>query len=74
MRKGVAVIHLSFNLIGTAFFLALYFILHAIFDFSFVDKPINPMEIALCHSIYNISTTVLREDFMIPLLIKPKRI
>lgn len=61
--KRVAVIHLSFNLIGTAFFLALYFILHAIFDFAFVDKPINPMGIALCHSIFNISTTILLLPF-----------
>ena len=36
--KKVAVIHLSFNLIGTLFFMVLYFGLHIIFDFGFVDK------------------------------------
>lgn len=61
--KKVAVIHLSFNLIGTLFFMALYFGLHIIFDFGFVDKPINPMGIALCHSIFNIATTVLLLPF-----------
>lgn len=61
--KKVAVIHLSFNLIGTLFFMALYFGMHIIFDFGFVDKPINPMGIALCHSIFNIATTVLLLPF-----------
>ena len=43
--------------------MALYFGLHIIFDFGFVDKPINPMGIALCHSIFNIATTVLLLPF-----------
>lgn len=61
--KRVAVIHLSFNLIGTAFFMLVYFVLHTIFDFAFVDKEINPMGIALCHSIFNIATTILLLPF-----------
>lgn len=61
--KRVAVIHLSFNIIGTAFFMTLYFILHAVFDFSFVDEIINPVGIAVCHSIFNIATTVLLLPF-----------
>ena len=61
--KRVAVIHLSFNLIGTAFFMALYFALHAIFDFAFVDASITPVGIALCHSIFNIATTALLLPF-----------
>lgn len=61
--KRVAAIHLSFNIIGTAFFMLLYFVFHAIFDFSFVDKNINPVGIALCHSIFNIGTTALLLPF-----------
>ncbi|MCR5104790.1 MAG: Na/Pi cotransporter family protein [Eubacterium sp.] len=61
--KRVAVIHLSFNLIGTTFFMLLYFGLHTIFDFEFVDKKISPMEIAMCHSIFNIATTILLLPF-----------
>jgi len=61
--KRVAAIHLSFNLIGTLFFMVLYFGLHMIFDFSFADEPIKPMGIALCHSIFNIATTVLLLPF-----------
>lgn len=60
--KRVAVIHLSFNLIGTAFFMILYFVVHSIFDLPFVDTPIDPMGIALCHSIFNIATTA----FLLP--------
>jgi len=61
--KRVAVIHLSFNLIGTAFFMLLYFALHAVLDFAFVDESINPVGIALCHSIFNIATTALLLPF-----------
>lgn len=61
--KRVAVIHLSFNLIGTAFFMILYFTLHAILDFAFVDESITPVGIALCHSVFNIATTALLLPF-----------
>ena len=61
--KRVAAIHLSFNIIGTAFFMILYFTLHAIFDFSFVDNNINPVGIAMCHSIFNIATSVILLPF-----------
>ena len=61
--KRVAVIHLSFNLIGTAFFMTLYFILHAALDFAFVDQSITPVGIALCHSVFNVATTVLLLPF-----------
>ncbi len=61
--KRVAAIHLSFNLIGTASFMLLYFILHAAMDFAFTETAINPVGIALCHSIFNIGTTALLLPF-----------
>lgn len=61
--KRVAVIHLAFNLIGTAFFMALYFALHALFKLSFVEKSIDPVGVALFHSIFNIATTALLLPF-----------
>lgn len=61
--KRVAVIHLSFNLIGTAFFMGLYFALHALMKLSFIEKSIDPVGIALFHSIFNIATTVLLLPF-----------
>ena len=61
--KRVSVIHLSFNLIGTAAFMLLFYALHAVFDFAFVDLKINPAGIALCHSIFNVATTALLLPF-----------
>ena len=40
--KRVAVLHLSFNIIGTAFFMIVYFAAHAIFAFAFVEEAIDP--------------------------------
>ena len=57
--KKVSVIHLSFNLIGTAAFTLLFYALHFVFDFTFVAWRIDPAGIALCHSVFNIATTVM---------------
>ena len=57
--KRVSVIHLSFNLIGTAVFLILFYALHAIIDFEFLNDRIDPTGIALCHTIFNVGTTAL---------------
>lgn len=61
--KRVAVIHLSFNLIGTAVFLIGFYVLHAIIDFAFLDTNIKPAGIALCHTIFNVMTTALLLPF-----------
>lgn len=61
--KRVAVIHISFNIIGTVIFMAIFYGLHFIFDFAFASKVINPVGIALCHSIFNIATTLLLLPF-----------
>ena len=61
--KKVAVIHVSFNLIGTVFFLALFYGLDALVHFSFTDMPIGAFEIAVVHSIFNVATTVLLLPF-----------
>lgn len=61
--KRVSVIHLSFNLIGTAVFLIAFYALHAILDFAFLDTNIKPAGIALCHTIFNVMTTVVLLPF-----------
>lgn len=61
--KRVAVIHISFNVIGTAIFMLVFYGLHSFIDFAFVDKTINPVGIALCHSIFNVATTLLLLPF-----------
>ncbi len=57
--KKVAVIHISFNIIGTVVCLALFYIGHAIFDFALVDSTIDALGIALVHSIFNVFTTAI---------------
>lgn len=61
--KRVAVVHIYFNLIGTAVFLSLFYILYGIFQFPFVDQPVSPVGIAGVHSIFNIATTVMLLPF-----------
>ena len=57
--KRVSVIHVSFNLIGTAIGLVIYMILDWGMHLSIFDKSIQPFEIAAFHSIFNIATTCI---------------
>lgn len=61
--KRVAVVHVSFNVIGTVICLLLYYVLNAVFRFEFVFAPISPVGIALCHSVFNVFTTFLLLPF-----------
>lgn len=61
--KKVAVIHISFNLIGTVVLLVLYYGLDAIFNFAFSDLPISTFAVAVVHTIFNILTTALLLPF-----------
>lgn len=57
--KRAAMIHLYFNIIGTAlFFLAVYAIQYTV-GFSFWDDPIDMGGISLVHIIFNVTTTVV---------------
>lgn len=61
--KRTAFVHLYFNIIGAFVFLVLYYILNAIFHFSFVDQQVGVAGIALVHSIFNIFATILLLPF-----------
>lgn len=61
--KKVAVVHLSFNIIGTLICLIPFCIGDAIFDWAFTDIDISPIMIAIVHSIFNILTTALLLPF-----------
>lgn len=62
--KRVAVIHINFNIIGTVFFLILYWILDAVFDFEFSHQNVTPLGIAIIHTVFNILSTVLLYPFI----------
>lgn len=61
--KRVAVVHIAFNLIGTGLGLILFFGLDFIIHFTFLDTPINQLMIAICHSVFNIATTLVLLPF-----------
>ena len=62
--KRVAAVHVYFNVFGSAFYLSLYYILNAIFKFSFSDSAIGPLGIAMIHTVFNVATTVLLFPFI----------
>ncbi len=61
--KRVAAVHVSFNIIGTIICLVVFYSLDAIISFSFTSLPINMVQVAFVHSIFNVTTTVLLFPF-----------
>lgn len=61
--KRVAIVHISFNVIGTFVCLILFYGGNAIFHFSFIENTIGAVGIAFCHTIFNVFTTVLLLPF-----------
>ncbi len=61
--KRVSVVHVYFNLIGTAILLSVFYGANAVFDFAFADSSIDPAGIAIVHSIFNIATTIVLFPF-----------
>ena len=58
--RRASVVHLSFNIIGTALLLSLFCAARAIFDLSaFVDSPASEWGIAVAHSAFNILCTAV---------------
>lgn len=61
--KKVAVVHLSFNIIGTLICLIPFCLGDMIFNWTFTDMRITPIMIAICHSIFNVVTTFILLPF-----------
>lgn len=61
--KRVAAVHLSFNIIGTVIFLVAFYAANAVFSFDFMGDVVNPANIAIIHSIFNIASTALLLPF-----------
>ena len=61
--KKVAIIHISFNLIGTVVLLIVYYALDALLHFAFTGSPIDATGIAFVHSVFNVVTTVMLLPF-----------
>ncbi len=61
--KRTAAVHFYFNVIGTVLFLIGYYTLDAIFDFGLDKVQINSTTIAITHTLFNISSTLLLLPF-----------
>ena len=63
--RKVSIIHITFNLIGTAVFLVVYLLASSLVQpvAQFFAGTIDPAGIAICHSIFNICTTFLLLPF-----------
>lgn len=61
--RKVAVVHVSFNLIGTAVCLTVYCVANAIWQFDFANLPIDALGIAVVHTAFNVLTTALLLPF-----------
>ena len=57
--RKVSAVHVSFNLIGTLIWVVAFYSINTVVDFAFFDKPIDPFGIAVVHSIFNITTSVI---------------
>ena len=57
--RRAAVVHLSFNIIGTAVWLSLFCLADAIFRFPFVAQPTDQLGIAIVHTSFNVLCTAL---------------
>lgn len=61
--KRAAMVHLYFNLIGTAIFMVGFYAINAVIGFSFFSDAANPAGIATLHSIFNITATIILLPF-----------
>ena len=61
--KRVAIIHISFNIIGTAVCLLIFYGLGMFIPFPFMDRPVGAVGIAFCHTVFNVFTTILLLPF-----------
>lgn len=61
--KRVAAVHLSFNIIGTIIFLAVFYTANALVHFDFLGDVVNPANVAVIHSIFNIGCSLLLLPF-----------
>ena len=61
--KRAALVHLYFNVIGTAVFMIIFYTLNAFLDFTFMHNPANAAGIAVIHSLFNIGATLLLLPF-----------
>lgn len=61
--KRAALVHLYFNVLGTAIFMVVFYSLNAFLHFQFLNTPANAVGIAIVHTCFNIGATVVLSIF-----------
>lgn len=61
--KRAALVHLYFNIIGTALFMIVFYTIHAFVPFDFIGQSAGAAGIAVIHSIFNIVATIILLPF-----------
>lgn len=61
--RRAALVHLYFNILGTAIFMAAFYAIHALVPFAFMGDSANGAGIAIVHTAFNIFATVLLLPF-----------
>ena len=61
--KRAALIHLYFNLIGTILFMVVFYAIHAVFPFAFMQEAANAAGIAMIHTAFNVIATLVLLPF-----------
>lgn len=61
--RRASLVHLYFNVLGTAVFMIGFYLVHAIVPFGFFDDVAGPMGIAVIHSIFNVVATLILLPF-----------
>lgn len=57
--KRAAMIHLYFNMLGTVIFLGVFYLLNPVVHFPFMEAMATPAAIAVTHSIFNVTATLI---------------
>ena len=61
--KRAAAVHLYFNLIGTVIFMTVFYLINAVVGFSFFHQAATPAGIAVIHSVFNVTATLILLPF-----------
>lgn len=56
--RRAALVHLYFNVIGTVVFMVVFYAIHAVIPFAFLQDAATPVGIAVVHSIFNVAATI----------------
>ena len=61
--RRAALVHLYFNIIGTAVFMIVFYTVNGFIHFDFLDGAASAMGIAVVHSAFNVASTILLLPF-----------